>query len=141
MPTESVVFSPTVDERQLDREVDKTNKAFADAGEIDPSVGGDLDLGDMGASGVGDGGGGKSEELLGELGGEMGISRINSPQAWGPSRAGHRRPSYRYRGRCRGGATQANDIIERPPSNDDEPVWNRGGHVLPTVGRRAFGDI
>jgi hypothetical protein len=83
MPESSVVFSPELDERQLDREVDKTNDRLQSVGENVPVsfAPEEMDMGGMGGGGLaGRGGGG-----LGGAGGAVGAgalaSRIPKPVA------------------------------------------------------------
>jgi hypothetical protein len=65
---ESIVFGPTIDDRQLDREVDSVNDALAETGTISPDVD-TSGLGDvqLGASGGGMGPGGDVGQNIADL--------------------------------------------------------------------------
>jgi hypothetical protein len=80
MPTESIIFSPELDERQLDRETGKVNESLSEAtDDIQANIGTEMDsLSPAGVGGAGGGGGGG----VGGAAGAAGLaSKIPKPVA------------------------------------------------------------
>lgn len=82
-PAETIVFNPSIPDRELDREASKVDKRLAESGQIQPEIGdveGELGLGELGGGGMG--GDGLGIGGAGGAGGAAGLaSKIPKPVA------------------------------------------------------------